>query len=220
MTARWAGPSQRRLFFSVEIHQDNYQQWLSGVVHSESKVRLLEYVHSLWYSPDLRYRPRDFPRRYAKYVSPLPNLRSFALQHIRVERVRAERFRTQCFSAFRETLTLLSLDNVTTSFSAFVVLVAYFPNITTLQLRSIELERSGGLVPTLSRPLRGKVHVRDFGGHAERSEFFNRFSELDLEYEELSIDSFLTETRFLESVLQISAKTVKYLRLYAEFRCE
>ena len=65
------------------------------------------------------------------------------------------------FSAFRDTLTYPSLETFTASFSAFVTLVDYFPNITTLRLRSFELEPDGGPVPSLSRPLRGKLYVRE-----------------------------------------------------------
>ena len=61
-----------------------------------------------------------------------------------------------CFSASRDTLTYLSLDYFTTSFGAFVTSVDYFPNITALRLRSMNLKPNEGLVLSSSRPLRGK----------------------------------------------------------------
>ena len=214
----WTGPSQRRLFFSVSISGRNYQRWMNGVVLPESKSHLLEHVRSLWHcrGPDLKiaYRMRDLPHDSGEYFSALRNLRDLTLFNTRVERISEEGFRT-CFSAFRETLTSLSLDTFPTTFSAFVTLVGYFPNIRTLQLRQFTLEPGGGQVPRLPQPLRGKAHIAHIGASvADFALFFHRFAELDLEYEELVIDSScVMRKRFLVGALQISAGTVKYLRL-------
>ena len=213
----WTGPSQRRLFSSVEIGKDNRQRWMNGVVLSGSKARLLEYVRSFGYYPYFRQRMRDLAQYSGEYFPALCNLRSLALFNIRVERISEENFRT-CFSAFRETLTHLSLDTFVTSFGAFVALVDYFPSITTLRLRSFDLEPDEGPVQSLSRPLRGSLHVHI---HANLPEFANKFAKLNLEYEELVIDgstSRYTETKFVESVLQIIPSTVKFLRLTAELQ--
>ena len=96
-----------------------------------------------------------------------------------------------CFSAFRETLTSLSLDLIFITFSAFVTLVGYFPNITTLRLHSFMLIPDGRPVPSLSQPLRGKLRIYEV---PEQSlEFFGRFAELDLEYEELRSEEHTSE---------------------------
>ena len=47
IATRWTGPSQRRLFSSVEIYDRNYERWMNGVVLSRSKARLLKHVRSL-----------------------------------------------------------------------------------------------------------------------------------------------------------------------------
>ena len=157
---------------------------------------------------------RDLAQDSGKYLSALRNLRSLTLSNIRVQHINEEEFRV-CFSAFRETLTYLSLWNSITSFSAFVTLVDYFPNIRTLQLCWLAPEPDEGPVPPLSRPLRGKVHIHHFRSHS--TEFLNRFAKLDMEYEELVITfSPLAETVFMEGALQISANTVEFLRLNAE----
>ena len=59
----------------------------------------------------------------------LPDIRSLTMVDTRVEHIREEGFHT-CFSAFRETLTFLFLEFYSTSFSALVTLVGYFPNLT------------------------------------------------------------------------------------------
>ena len=218
----WTGPSQRRLFSSVRIDDRNSERWMNGVVLSGSKTHLLQYVRSLWHSRShigTMYQMRDLAQDSGEYFSALRNLRTLTLFNTRVEKIDEDQFHT-CFSAFRETLTYLSLDSFTTSFSAFVTLLDYFPNITTLQIRSFTLEPDEGPVPPLSRPLRGKVHIHRI--QSSSLEFLNQFSKLDLEYEELIIDSpsFFMDAKFVESALKISANTVKFLRLTAALYCE
>ena len=183
------------------------------VDETQSKTPLLlGCVSSLWHSCGLPtgtgYQIGHLPGSFGEYLLALRNLHSLTLCNVRVEHFKEKVFRT-CFSTFRETLTCLSLNTFTTTpFSAFVTLVNYFPNITTLQLGSPELEpHGGGPVPSLSRPLQGKLNIRSLHGvRAECLRFFDRFAMLDLEYEELVIDSpsFIVETKFVESALQIS----------------
>ena len=220
----WTGSSQRRLLSSVEIREDNYEQWINGVVLPGPKVHLLEHVRSLWHRRDLdsgtRYRMQDLVRDSGTYLSALRNLHILTLFKIRVEHISEDQFHT-CFSAFRGTLTYLSLDTFATSFSAFVTLVDYFPNVRTLRLGLTELEPDERPIPPLSRPLRGKLLVHHVRSNSLK--FLDQFAELDLEYEELiigSLPSLFMRTRFLESALQISTNTVKFLRLTAELRCE
>jgi len=153
---------------------------------------------------------RDLPQDSGEYLSVMYNLRNFTVQNGWVEHIDEEGFHA-CFSAFRGTLTYLSLDISATSFSAFVTLVDYFPNIRTLLLKSLILKPDEGPVQTLSRPLRGKAHIHVQSNYLE---FFERLAELDTEYEELVIDAFydLAEKRSLERILKISPRTVKFLR--------
>ena len=224
----WAGPSQRRLFSSVSIQDDNLQRWMDGVVTSGSKARLLEYVRSLWqrHKPQIgpKYRIRNLPQDSQQYYSALRSIQTLTLVHTRVENIGEEGFRA-CFSAFRETLTFLFLGFCDMSFSAFVALVDYFPNITTLRMCLCELEPDEGPVPILSRPLRGKAYIQY--GHfvtADCLAFFRRFAELDSEYEELVFDTFYHDPSevalLLNNTLRISTTTVKFLRLFVEFERE
>ena len=221
----WTGPSQRRLFSSVLINEDNHQRWVNGVARSGSKAHLLEHVRSLSHrrgrTTRTKHPIRDLAQESGEYLSALCNIRSLTLSNIQIEHINEDQFRI-CFSAFRETLTYLSLETVATSIGAFVALVDYFPNITTLRLRSFVLEPDEGPVPSSPRPFRGKLHV--CCSQNDRLEFFDQFAKLDLEYEELVIDPFALftheKTKFLESAFQISASTVKFLRLVNEIECE
>ena len=220
----WKGPSQQRLFSSVSIDgEGNYRRWVD--VRSGPKTHLLGYIRSLAYRrhdprTGIKNRMQDLAQDSGGYLSALCNLRSLSLGNIRVEHIGEEGFRV-CFSAFRETLTFLLLQSPDTSFSAFVTLIDYFPNITTLVFAySPVIEPDQGPVPSLSRPLRGKIQIHD--AKADCLEFFNRFAKLDLEYEEMVISTYahLLETKILESVLRISTSTVKFLRLVGELHRE
>ena len=164
---------------------------MDGVVHSESKTHLLEYVRSLWHSfgyldIEPKCRVRNLAQDSGEYLSALHNLRSLTLNNIDFEHIRGEEFHT-CFSAFRETLTHLTLDTFTTSFSTLVTFVDYFPNIISLELDPAAMRPDEGPVPSLSQPLRGKLHVHEVGNDC--LELLDRFATLDLEYEGLIIDS-------------------------------
>ena len=95
-----------------------------------------------------------------EYLSAMPSLRSLTLHYTGVENAGEDEFRT-CFSAFRESLTYLSLETFATLFGAFVTVVDYFPNITILQLCSFELEPDEGPVPSLSHPF-GEKYTSTF----------------------------------------------------------
>ena len=102
-----------------------------------------------------------------------------------------------------------------------MALVDYFPNLRTLRMCLCEVRPDEGPVPTLSRPLRGKMYIQC--GHmvtAHCLAFFRRFAELDLKYEELVIDTFSHAfpevARLLDNALQMNSSTVKTLRLFVE----
>jgi len=211
----WTGPSQRRLFSSVSIYTESHQRWINSVVLPGPKTHLLQYVRSLKHFrslvPGTTCLMRNLTKDCGGYFSALHNIHSLALSGIKMERTSEEGFRA-CFSAFRETLTDLTLRLFATSFSMFVTLVDYFPNIATLRLNAFALMPDEGPVPPLSRPLRGELHVRQSDPRC--LEFINRLAKLDLEYEGLIFESRISvETKCLKNVLQVSASTVKYLRL-------
>ena len=216
VATRWTGPSQRRLFSSISINDKNYRRWMNGVVLSASKTRLLRYVRSFIHSGS--EPARNLLKDCGEFLSALRNIRRLVLLGINIEHVGNEELHTY-FSTFRETLTTLSLQSSTTSFSTFVALLGYFPNITSLRVGQLALKPDEGPVPTLSKPFRGKIWV--FRSSLSCCELFDRLAKLDLEYDELVIEtSNGATTRVLESVLRVSADTVKYLRLIAPLEGE
>jgi hypothetical protein len=145
----WTGSSQRCLFTSVSINDKNYERWINGVVLSDSKSHLLRHVRSFvqfFRRSDGKYPMRNLLRDSGQYLSALHNIHSLALHGITLEHIGDEAFHG-CFSAFRETLTELTLGFFVTSFSVFVTLIAYFPNATTLRLALFGLRSDEGLWP-------------------------------------------------------------------------
>ena len=218
----WTGPSQRRLFSSVSIYHRNYQRWMDGVVFSESKAHLLEYVRSLqhWRAViiGIRYSIRNLSKYSGEYLSAMHNIYRLVLGNIIIEHISKGEFRT-CFSAFRETLVDLTLDIFNTSFSALVALVDYFPNLTTLRLGLFDVTPDEEPVPALSRPLRGRIHISCISRYL--AGFFDRLAKLDPEYEELILDSgFRMNAELVERVFRLGASTIRCLRLTAKLERE
>jgi len=206
----WTGPSQRRLFSSISINQCNRQRWMNGVTRSVPKAHR--------HDTGTEYLTRGLAQDPREYFPVLRNTRNLTLSCIQVERADANQLRTY-LSAFRECLTHLSLERITVSFSTFVTLVDYFPNITNLNLCAPGLGPDEGSVPPLSQPLRGKALVR--ASLHNSLKFFDRFAKLDLEYEELVVGPMgYVNPTFLENAFQMSTSTVKCLRLMSEIECE
>ena len=217
----WTGPSQRRLFSSVTLTHRNYQRWMSGVVLSGSKAHLLGYVRSLEHViiPDngACYSMRSLQKESGEYLSALYNIRRLSLGGIKAEYIDEAEIHA-CCSAFRETLTELSLADFVTSFNTFATLVGYFPNVTSLQLSSISLIPDDGPVPSFPRPLRGKIFISST--YTVPRDFIDRLAELDVEYEAVEIECRGGTKEAVDSVLQLSAGTVKYLKLGTLLRGE
>lgn len=209
----WTGPSQRRLFSLVSITDKNFWRWMNDIVHPQPKTHLLRYVRSLtcyFGLEGIRCPMVLLLRDSGEHLSTLENL-SLHEVTVYIEKKQLN----SCFSGFRETLTSFSLRSVAMSFSMFVTVIGYFPNITTLRLGSFTLRPDERPVPPLPRPLRGRIYLYDIGS---RWRFIDRLAELDLEYSGLIVQfhsSVVTE--HFNRMLRLSEKTVKYLRLDLRF---
>jgi len=87
------------------------------------------------------------------------------------------------FSAFRHTLTRLSLDRCVVTSSAFTTVINYFPGLNNLDLGRLFYQEDAKPAPPLTHLVIGKLCNTKFseGGMC----FFNRLSKLGLVFDEI-----------------------------------
>ena len=194
---------------------------MDSVALPNPQSHVLRYVRSFSLGSDgeTEFSMENLAMNSGGYLAALHNLRSLTLIDISIVPIGEEAFHT-CFSAFRESLTELSLEFFSASFSMFVALVGYFPNVTTLRLELFALHPYEGPVPPLSRPLRGELYLRWTNSYWQ--EFVNRFSKLNLEYDRIVVDFGLLTVgaEALETSLQLNTSGLKCLRLEARLQRE
>lgn len=118
----------------------------------------------------------------------------------------------ESLSAFRHTLSLLTLMGCHTSSRALIIIVNCFPNLVDLQISDIVYMAGGGPMPSISRPLRGRLVVDRFGGIGDISTL-NPLSELRPELDELIVYGHPLIPDAYNSVVAACAGSVKRLRL-------
>lgn len=92
----------------------------------------------------------------------------------------------ELFSAFQHTLSSLSLIALSITWSTFVALVGYFPNLRALAIIGTSLRVDDRPVPHIPHPLRGRLFI-DLTSKRDLDLPIDRFPGLGLEYEELGI---------------------------------
>ena len=158
VSSRWINPCRRHLFKTIEIQDTNLQSLLDSVPPANDG--LFQHVHSLTYivrvgniSPPLEY-PIDTLRDYLPFLHRLQHLSlSSLLLSPRVSQ------QVDLFSAFRHTLSWLSLSHCRVTISAFVALINYFPNLDRLDITHIVRWVDAKPVPPLSRQIIGQLHI-------------------------------------------------------------
>lgn len=179
----WLDPSRRLLFTHVRLRQDNYKRWLNKI--SPTNTGVLSHVHSLTYflrgigAPDSRsfYVFRD-------YFPAFSQLRTLTFCHLDIEPTIPQHL--HLFSAFKHSLSALSLGGVSIPWSAFVALVGYFPNLRSLNLLATSFQVANKPGPHICHPGRGKLFV-DLITRVAADFPYNRLAELRPEYEELEL---------------------------------
>ena len=211
-------PSRRRLFKTVEIRDTTFRQWLDTI--PPANAELLRHVRSLSYIVDNKARGRsrqpegrvDVLRDYLPSFHCLHHL-SLSSTYIPSDISR----QTEIFSAFRQSLSRLSLKCCTVTISALVALINCFPSLDCLDLHYITHEADGEPASRLCRPLIRKLHISSF--HDRGLDILNRLSELGLVFEELVIGGWSSQadshtlSRIVDS-LDINVKRLRLLETY------
>jgi len=176
----WVGPSRRRLFETVEIREENLQLWLANIP-STNEV-LLQHVRSLTYviddiewsfSAGLKcansgeiYHP-DIFQDY------LPSFNQ--LRHLRLSSIRFTSQQVNIFSAFRHTLSRLTLDHCIVTVSALVTIINYISSLDRLDIYSVVSPEDNDEPTPLSRPV-PKLHIADCYCHCDLRGLLGRLS--------------------------------------------
>ncbi|KAF9645177.1 hypothetical protein BDM02DRAFT_3120599 [Thelephora ganbajun] len=206
----WLQPSRRHLFARVFVESTTYQSWLDNI--SPTNTGLLHHVRSLTYyriggdeATDSRcgvYALRDYLPSFfqlQRLILCLTNIEPTICDHL------------EWFSAFQHTLSSLLLARVSVTWSAFVALVGYFPNLRDLDIFEASFQVDGRPIPPLPRALRGKLSMIS----RRVMEFpIDRFVGLKLEYEELGMHG--TYETSLVTAVEGTLKRLKIDRFYAE----
>jgi len=220
----WVSPAQSRLFSSVIITEDNYQSWKDSI--STTNKELLFHVRSLWYLVLLRIpgwdtHPID---DFFDYLPSFHRLQRLSLCSTSIKSDIPKRL--EVFSAFRHTLSSLTLHTLILTWSTFVAVADYFPHVRDLEVSrpiwGIDYEQA----PPLSRPLRGRLSI-DMSSSFALQIFTDRFSGLEVEYDELLIlgnpnSRSRPSARNHQRIIDTCGKSLRRLRLGLDacaFRC-
>jgi hypothetical protein len=132
------------------------------------------------------------------------------LQHLTVDDVELNAI--DLFSAFQNTLSSLSLYQVSFTLDVFIQLLGYFPNLRELHLGKPTFCADHRSTPPPSTPPRGTLALSTLS--AKNADILVRgLSELGLEYDELDIYKVNGNPTCIYSLISSCGKTLKYLKL-------
>ena len=211
----WVHRSQRRLFHTVSISKSTYDSWVDNI--SPTNLELLHHVRSLTYTLGTTARVR-FPGyridSLGDYLPSFRNLETLVLASTDLPSGVSQQIEN--FSAFRHTLSSLSLWSCYVSSGAVITLVNYFPNLIDLQLRAPMHRVDYKPSPPLLRPLRGRLCVQKFKIYD--LPVLDRLSDLPPELDELIIGGTPTQTPVsYDHIIATYAGSAERLRLLHGF---
>ena len=172
-------------------------------------VGLLRHVRSLSYTAG-SIRRECFSEVLRNYFPSFHQLRHLSLSSSRLSSSIPQD--VGMFSAFRYTLSRLSLTSCVFRVDTLVSLIDYFPNLNHLDLIRPVPPVDGGPARPLSRPLLGQLHVSEM--YEERFGIFDHLSTAGLAFDEIVFDGFSPVTLpTLERIVSTVGVRVKHLRL-------
>ena len=126
----WLEPSRRLLFANVSITPKNYPRWLENIPPTNTGV--LRHVRSLMFSSPRHELPAPRIGVPREYLPSLPQLRALSFHNVGIEHIVPEHI--DSFSVFQHTLSSLSISHLSFTWSAFVTIIGYFPNLMALEV--------------------------------------------------------------------------------------
>ena len=211
----WINPSRRHLFETVAILEltGTLQSWLDSIPPANDD--LLQHVRSL----SLMFTTRPIDLRPVRHVDVLQDYFPFLhqLRHLSLSSAHLLSDipqRVDLFSAFRHTLSQLSLGRCEVATSALGALIDYFPNLNRLNLSRITRGLDDEPVSPVSRPLVERLYTSGLYGTMG---FLDQLSGLGLVFEEIVLDE-RASAHLVERVADAVGMSVKHLRLLQPLR--
>jgi len=209
----WINPSRRHLFEAVEIRETTLQSWLDNI--SPANDELLQHVRSLSYHTYTiawqdRQRPVHRVDVLQDYLPSLHRLQHLSLSFIRIPSDISRQ--VEMFSAFRHTLSRLSLRHCSVTISALVNLINCFSNLDCLDLGYLLHEVDGEPPSSLSRPLIRELCISEI--HKDDLWILNQLSGLGQVFDKLVIKRLSrTPPRTLSLIADSLGVNAKCIRL-------
>lgn len=205
----WVHLCRKWLFQEVLLTRKTHQLWLDRI--SPRDIELLRNVRSFTYVSDPSVSNGITPYRIDslyRYMYALGRLKSLGLSSMFLGPEVPQQI--ELFSAFQHTLTSLFLAGCYVTSNALITIINYFPGLTDLELQSLTYEAYGLPAPPLSRPLRGKLLIRECTTQCWA--LFNKLSNPPPELDELCLSS-VQMSFFYDCILGAHGGSVKRLML-------
>lgn len=206
----WVHRCQKRLFETVSISKSTHSSWANSI--SPANIELLYHVRSLTYLLDPNgwfCFPAHRVDSLGNYLPSLSNLESLVLSSMDLQSDVSQDVGN--FSAFWHTLSSLSLRSCYVSPGGLIAIANCFHNLTDLQLYALIHTEDQEPVPTLSRPLRGRLTVQTF--RSQDLPILDRLSDLSPELDELVIGGTPQTGISYGHIVDTYGRNVKHLRL-------
>ena len=210
----WTNPSRRHLFKAVNISEKFLPSWLDRI--SPTNHQLLHHIQALSYITSTQTWRNGEPPKY--FIDVLKDyLPSFhQLQHLSLFSMQIPSdisLKLEMFSAFRSTLSRLSLKHCDVTISALVTLINYFPNLDHLDLSSLRHSTDGEPTPPLYRPQMSRLHLSEL--RMDALGILNQLSELGPAFDEVQLTNNRPPARLpaLTRIANTVGEKAKRLRL-------
>ena len=198
----WTYPSQKLLYTRVNVTPSNYGTWQE--IASPTSANLLRHVHSLTCGQFQSFH--DIHEDYLKSFHRLQRLSLHKSGNIESNIV-------DLFSAFRSTLSSLSLSDLPLTLDAFTNLLGYFPNLRDLRLTDLTFGAEHRTTLPPSTPLRGALSLFMCSTTNNTDLLLRGLCEFKLEYDELEIFAVYGNPSHVRSLISACEKTLTHLIL-------
>ena len=200
----WTYSSQKLLYAHVNITPSTYLRWHE--IASPTSAKPLRHVRSLnCFQLQSLYNIHE---DYLKSFHCLQNLSLHDSGNIEFNTV-------DLFPAFQNTLSSLSLANLSLTSDAFINLLGHFPNLRELHLSELTFCAELRTTPPPSTPLRGALALLTLSTYDHTNILLRGLCEFKLEYDELEIFGVHGNPSHVRSLISTCEKTLEHLILGA-----